>query len=85
MDEFLEKMDAMRMNLELAIHDIEAQRARFDAMGEKIEELRAGAQELRVASQSQYESIQALIKISGDLVRTAEIHEHRLNGIEGRI
>ena len=85
MDDFQEKMEAMRMNLELSIHDIEAHRASIEAMGEKIEELRAGAQELRIASQSQYESIQALMKISGDLVRTAEIHEHRLNGIEGRI
>jgi hypothetical protein len=71
MDDFLEKMDAMRMNLELAIHDIET-------MGGKIEEL-------RLASASQYESIQAMMKISSDLVRTAESHERRLNGIEGRI
>ena len=78
MDNFLEKMEAMRMTLELAVHDIEAQRARFDAMGEKIDEL-------RVASASQYESIQALMKISSDLVRTAEIHERRITSVEGRI
>ena len=71
MDDFLEKMDAMRMNLELSIHDIET-------MGGKIEEL-------RIASASQYESIQALMKISSDLVRTAEIHERRITAIEGRI
>jgi hypothetical protein len=64
-------MDAMRMNLELAIHDTES-------MGGKIEEL-------RIASASQYESIQALMIISSDLVRTAEIHERRITSIEGRI
>ncbi len=78
MDDFLEKMEAMRMTLELAVHDIEAQRTSMEAMGGKIEEL-------RIASASQYESIQALMKISGDVVRTAEIHQQRLNGIEGRI
>jgi hypothetical protein len=71
MDDFWEKMDAMRMNLELAIHDVET-------MGGKIEEL-------RIASASQYESIQALMKISSDLVPTAEIHERRLTSVEGRI
>jgi hypothetical protein len=78
MDDFLEKMEAMRMTLELSIHDIEAHRASIEAMGEKIKEL-------RIASASQYESIEALMKISSDLVRTAEIHERRLTGIEGRI
>jgi hypothetical protein len=67
---FEEKIDAMRMTLELAIHDIEAQRASIE--------------ELRLASAHQYESILELTKISGDLVRTAQNHERRISGLEGR-
>jgi hypothetical protein len=95
---FEEKIDAMRMTLELAMHDIEA-------MGVKIEAL-------RIASATQYESIQVLgtaseallknadrqeknanrqavdlrilKKISGDLVKTAQAHEQRIAGLEGR-
>jgi hypothetical protein len=68
--DFEEKMDALRMNLEFAFHDIEA-------VGAKIEALRA-------ASASQYESIQALMKISENLVTTAQNHEHRITGLERR-
>jgi hypothetical protein len=96
--DFKEKIDAMRMTLELAMHDIEA-------MGVKIEAL-------RIASASQYESIQVLgtaseallknanrqeknadrhdvdlrilKKISGDLVKTAQAHDRRIAGLEGR-
>ena len=95
---FEEKMDAMRMTLELAMHDIEA-------IGVKIEAL-------RVASASQYESIQvlstaseallknadrqeknadrqevdlkALKKITADLVKIADSHNQRIGAIEGR-
>jgi hypothetical protein len=63
-EEFNEKIDAMRMTLELAIHDIEAQRA--------------GIQELRMLSANQYDSIQALAKTSGELVETARNHERRI-------
>jgi hypothetical protein len=102
---FEEKIDAMRMTLELAMHDIEAQRAASEAE-------RAAIQELRMLSASQRENIQvlataseallknaerqdkkadrhevdleALKKISGDLVKTAQAHEQRIASIEGR-
>jgi hypothetical protein len=67
---FEEKIDAMRMTLELAMHDIEAQRAAI--------------QELRMLSASQYDSINALSKISGDLVQTAQAHDQGISGLEGR-
>jgi hypothetical protein len=97
--DFEEKMDAIRMNLELAFHDIESLRASVETIGVKIDAL-------RVASASQYESIQvlattsenlvktasrqqddlqALKKISGDLARAAEVHDRRIAGLEGRI
>jgi hypothetical protein len=69
--DFEEKIDAMRTTLELAIHDIEGQRASI--------------QELRMLSANQYENIQALMKISSELVQTAQIHERRIAGLEGRI
>lgn len=97
--DFEEKIDALRMNLELAFHDIEA-------MGVKIEAL-------RVASASQLESILAqeerfrilanatesllananrrnddiddLKIISRRLGILVEAHENRIAGIEGRI
>jgi hypothetical protein len=68
--DFEEKIDAMRMTLELAIHDIEA-------VGAKIEALRG-------ASASQYESTQVLMKISENLLTTAQNHEHRITGLERR-
>jgi uncharacterized protein YbaP (TraB family) len=74
---FEEKIDAMRMNLELASHDIEALRASIEAMGSKIETL-------RLASASQYDSIQGLMTISSQLVQTAQAHERRISGLEGR-
>jgi hypothetical protein len=67
---FEEKIDAMRTTLELAIHDIEA-------MGSKIEAL-------RLASSSQYDSIKGLMTISAQLVETAQAHERRISGLEGR-
>jgi hypothetical protein len=69
--DFEEKIDAMRTTLELAIHDIEAQRA--------------GIQELRMLSADQYENIQALMKISSEMVQTTQSHERTISGLEGRI
>ena len=90
--DFEEKIDALRMNLELAFHDIEA-------MGVKIEAL-------RVASASQYETSQVLLKATENLVTTAnrpqdelqalkkmsahlvtliDAHDRRIGAIEGRI
>jgi hypothetical protein len=68
--DFEEKMDAIRMNLELASHDIES--------------LRESIRELRDASASQYENIQVLMKTSGDLLATAQSHERRIQGLERR-
>jgi hypothetical protein len=67
---FEEKMDAMRMNLELATHDIES--------------LRASIEGLRAASASQYENIQVLMKVSENLLATAQSREQRISGLEGR-
>ena len=68
--DFEEKMDAMRMNLELAFHDIEA--------------LRASVEILRAASASQNENIQMLAKATGDLLAAAQSHERRIVGLERR-
>ena len=67
---FEEKIDAMRMTLELAMHDIEAERANI--------------QELRMLSANQTENIQSLMKISGELVETARSHDRRIARVEGR-
>jgi hypothetical protein len=75
--DFGEKIDAMRTTLELAILDIEAQRA-------GMQELRASIQDLRMLSEHQHESIQDLMRISGDLVKVAEAHDKRIGVIEGR-
>jgi hypothetical protein len=61
---FEEKIDAMRMTLELAMHDIEAQRA-------SIEIQRAAIQELRMLSASQHESFQVLGAASEALLKNA--------------
>ena len=88
---FEEKIDAMRMTLELAIHDIEAQRASIDAQRASIEAQRASIEAmgvqiegLRLVSTAQYESIQGLMTISAQLVQTAQAHEQRISGLEGR-
>jgi uncharacterized protein YigA (DUF484 family) len=75
--DFEEKIDAMRTTLELAILDIEAQRA-------GIQELRASIQDLRMLSEHQHENIQDLMRISGDLVK-AEAHDKRITVVEGRL
>lgn len=75
--DFEEKMDAMRMNLELAFHDIEA--------------LRESIRELRDASKHQYESIRALgedvqvlATASQNLIVTVQNHDQRITGLEHR-
>jgi hypothetical protein len=68
--DFEEKIDAMRMTLELATHDIEALRGRIE--------------ELRTASASQYETAQVLLKATDNLVTTAQAHERRITRLEGR-
>ncbi len=75
--DFEEKIDAMRMTLELAIHDVEEQRA-------AIQELRATVTEVKDASAHQYESVQVQMKATENLLRTAERHEQRISGLEGR-
>jgi chromosome segregation ATPase len=89
---FEEKIDAMRMTLELAIHDIEAQRASIEAQRASIEaqranidSLREGVRELRDASAHQYETVEVLIKSSGDLLVTAQSHERRISTLEHRV
>jgi len=95
---FEEKIDAMRMNLELAFHDIEALRNSIEAQRENIEALRAGFEaqrasfdadresirELRVASAHQYETAQVLMKATQDLLTLANQHENRITGLERR-
>lgn len=104
--DFEEKIDAMRTTLELAIHDIEAQRTNTQEMRAAMQETRAAMQEsraamqetraamqdmrisiqeLRMLSEHQHESIQALMKISGELVQTVTVHDKRIGAIEGRI
>ena len=68
--DFEEKIDAMRTTLELAMHDIEAERANI--------------QELRMLSANQTENIQSLMKISGELVEIARSHDRRIARLEGR-
>jgi hypothetical protein len=68
--DFEEKMDAMRMNLELAFHDIEA--------------LRESIRELRDASAHQHETAQVLMKATESLLHTAQNHEGRIQGLERR-
>ncbi len=95
---FEEKIDAMRTTLELAIHDIEAQRAGMqevrasiqelrmvsERQHESIQELRGSVQELRMLSEHQHESIEGLMKISGELVQAVTLHDKRIGVIEGR-
>ena len=66
--DFEEKMDAMRMNLKLASHDIETLRA-------SIEEQRQSIRELRDASAHQHETAQVLMKATENLLATAQNHE----------
>ncbi len=62
--DFEEKIDALRMNLELAFHDIEALRDGMQEIRESMrvgmQEVRESMQELRGVSQIQNESIREL-------------------------
>jgi hypothetical protein len=75
---FEEKIDGNRTTPELAILDIEAQRT-------SMQELHAGVQELRLLSAHQHESIQDLMKISDNLVKSVLARDRRIGAIEGRI
>jgi hypothetical protein len=68
--DFEEKIDALRMNLELASHDIES--------------LRASSEILRAASAAQNENVQVLAKATAGLLATAQSHERRTVGLERR-
>lgn len=90
--DFEEKIDAMRTTLELAMHDIEAQRANIEAMGVKIEGLYETSQVLLTATQnlvttanSHQDDLQALKKISAHLATLVDAHDRRIGAIEGRI
>ena len=95
---FEEKIDAMRMTLELAMHDIEAQRAAIHELRIASVNQRESLQVLATASEALLKSanrqeknadrhevdLRMLKKISGDLVKTAQAHEQRIAGLEGR-
>jgi hypothetical protein len=92
MDDFLEKMEAMRMTLELAVHDIEAQRVSTEELRVSIRELRENSAVLLKSTENLLTTAvvhqndpEALKKMTGELARIADTHERRLNGIEGRI
>jgi hypothetical protein len=82
--DFEEKIDAMRTTLELAILDIEAQRAGMQEMHGAVQEIRGAIQELRMLSAAQHENIQGLMKISGDLVKVVDSHSSGIGALEGR-
>jgi predicted nucleic acid-binding Zn-ribbon protein len=89
--DFEEKMDAVRMNLELASHDIESLRESIrelrdaaTSQHESIESLRASTRALQDASVSQFESIRVLGKTTEDLLATALRHDQRITGLERR-
>ena len=95
---FEEKMDALRMNLELAFHDIEAMGQKIEALREaseaqrdSIESLRQGFEadresirDLRFASAHQQETAQILMKATESLLAMAHRHDQRISGLEGR-
>ena len=96
--DFEEKLDAMRMNLELAFHDIEALRNSILAQREAIEAQREASQaqresieaqsvsirELRDLSAHQVEAARVLMQATENLVVKAHDHEHRISGLERR-
>ena len=95
---FEEKMDAMRMNLELAFHDIEAlrnsieaqrasieaQRTSFEAQQKSFEADRESIRELRVASAHQHDTAQVLMKATENLLAKVTQHDQRITGLERR-
>ncbi len=67
--DFEEKIDAMRMTLELAIHDIEAQRVAIEAQ--------------RAAAALDRESTRNLVRATDNLLQIVQSHERRLGRLEG--
>ena len=82
--DFEEKIDAMRMTLELAIHDIEAQRASIEAQRASIEAQSASIRELRDLSAHQLETARVLMSATENLLAQAHNHEQRITGLERR-
>jgi hypothetical protein len=90
--DFEEKIDALRMNLELAFHDIEAMGVKLEAVGVKIEGLYETSQVLLKATEnlvttanSHQDDLQALKKISAHLATLVDAHDTRIGQIEGRV
>jgi L-alanine-DL-glutamate epimerase-like enolase superfamily enzyme len=97
--DFKEKIDAMRMTLELAMHDIEGQRAAIQELRMLSASQNEGIQVLATASEAllknadlqakkadqQEIDLSILKKLSGELLQTAQIHERRIAGLEGRL
>jgi ABC-type transporter Mla subunit MlaD len=103
--DFEEKIDALRMNLELASHDIESLRVTIDGLVKTTDGLVKTTDGLVKATDglvkatdglvkatdnlvktvnSQQDDLQTLKKISGDLVRIADVHDRRIAALERR-
>jgi hypothetical protein len=81
---FEEKLDAMRMNLELAFHDTEALRASIEAQRTSFEAERVSIRELRLLSAHQHDTAQVLMKATENLLAKVNQHEQRITGLERR-
>lgn len=75
--DFEEKIDALRMNLELASHDIESLCVSIDGLVKATDNL-------FMTVNSQQDDLQTLKKISGDLVKIADGHDRRIAALECR-
>ena len=86
MDDFLEKMEAMRMTLELAVHDVEAQRVSIRELRENSEVLLKSTENLLTAVAAHQNDLR---NVEEDYKRTRKDrrknHDRRLNVIEGPI
>ena len=96
---FEEKIDAMRMTLELAMHDLEATGVKIEALRVASASQHENIQVLATASEAllknadrqeknadrQEEDLRLLKKITGDLVKIADSHDRRIGAIEGRV
>ena len=94
--DFEEKIDALRMNLELASHDIESLRVSIDGLVKTTDGLVKttdglikttdglikATDNLVKTVNSQQDDLQTLKKISGDLVRIADVHDRRIAALE---
>lgn len=97
--DFEEKIDAMRTTLELAVHDIEANRVATAELRSAIRDLHGVVQEQqqsireqqqsfreqRFLAEADRENISQLRVIAAQLVVVAQAHDARLNSIEKRI